>query len=70
MKVHKYRVGQMVHYRPARGVEGRPGNFKVERLLPPDGNGNQYRVESMFDGHRRVVWEAEITLPGAVESGP
>lgn len=61
MKAHRYRIGQTVYYRPARGVEGRPGDFKIERLLPPDGAGNQYRLESMFDGHRRVVREDEIS---------
>ena len=68
MKAHKYRIGQTVFYRPARGLDGRPGDFRIERLLPPDGEGNQYRLESVADGHRRVVRESEITLRSALGS--
>jgi hypothetical protein len=33
---------------------------KIERLLPPDQSENLYQVESLFDGHKRVVRESEI----------
>lgn len=60
MKAHRYRVGQTLYFRPARGVEGRPGDVRIERLLPADAGGNQYRVESVFDGLHRVVREDEL----------
>lgn len=66
MKPHRYRIGQTVHYRPSHGMEGRPGDFRIERLLPPDAAGNQYRLESVIDGHRRVVRESEISLRSAL----
>jgi hypothetical protein len=68
MKAHKYRVGQTVHYHPARGFDGRPGDFRIERLLPPDAAGNQYCLESIVDGQRRVVQESEITLRSALSA--
>lgn len=61
MKAHRYRVGQTLHFRPARGIEGRPGDVRIERLLPAESGANQYRVESVFDGLRRVVREDELS---------
>lgn len=63
MDVHKFRVGQTVQFRPPStfGIVLPPGGFKIEQLLPPDAAGNQYRVESVFDGHKRVVRESEIS---------
>lgn len=61
-KQHKFQVGQHVHYKPA-GAFGRlqtSGEVKIERLLPPTAAENQYQVESLFDGHKRVVRESEI----------
>ncbi len=63
MAPHKFRVGQTVHYQPA-GAFGRmngSGSVKIERLLPPTNGDNQYRVDCLFDGHKRVVGESEIS---------
>ena len=61
MKTHKYRVGQTLNYKPSgpSRMQGR-GDVKIERLLPADQTGNLYQVESLFDGHKRVVRESEI----------
>ncbi len=62
MKSHKFKVGQRLHYKPA-GAFGRlqnSGDVQIERLLPPNATENQYQVESLFDGRRRVVSESEI----------
>jgi hypothetical protein len=64
MKPHKYKIGQQLHYKPA-GAFGRmqtSGSVLIERLLPPDGTGNQYQVESLFDGRKRIVRESEIGM--------
>lgn len=68
MKAHRYRVGQTLYFRPARGVEGRPGDVRIERLLPPDAGGNQYRVESVFDRVQRVVREDELSPRAAADA--
>ncbi len=62
IKAHKFHVGQQVHYKPA-GAFGRmqtSGEVKIERLLPPNASENQYQVDSLFDGRKRVVRESEI----------
>ena len=62
IKAHKFQVGQQLHYKPA-GAFGRmqtSGEVKIERLLPPTASENQYQVESLFDGRKRVVRESEI----------
>ncbi len=61
MKTHKFQVGQTVHYKPSGpGRLQGSGDVKIERLLPPDQSDNLYQVESLFDGHKRVVRESEI----------
>jgi hypothetical protein len=61
MKAHKYHIGQTVNYKPSGPgrIQG-SGDVKIERLLPPDQSENLYQVESLFDGHKRVVRESEI----------
>lgn len=66
MKAHRYRVGQTLFFRPPRGIEGRPGDVRIESLLPPEAGANQYRVESVFDGIRRVVREDELSPRAAM----
>lgn len=64
MKQHKYHVGQQLHYKPS-GAFGRmqtSGDVRIERLLPPDSIDNQYQVDSLFDGRKRIVRECEIGM--------
>lgn len=61
MQPHKFNVGARVQYvPPLAGLSLTGGEFVVERQLPPDGEGNQYRIESRLDGHRRVVHEINL----------
>jgi hypothetical protein len=63
MKGHKYRIGQKVYIQPMDfGPRPPAGDFRVERLMPPTGNDNQYQVQSVYDGHKRVVRESELDL--------
>jgi hypothetical protein len=59
MNNHKYRVGQTVHFQQS-GFGGIRGDVKIERLLPADKSENLYQVQSLIDGHRRVVRESEM----------
>jgi hypothetical protein len=63
MTIHRFHVGQTVQFEPSFQSSVPGGAFKVEQLLPADNGGNQYRVLSTRDGHRRVVRESEIFLP-------
>jgi hypothetical protein len=62
MSAHKFAVGQTVRVAPDRFQGGgRPGNFKIVRLLPETASVFQYRVKSQLDGHERVVREDQLT---------
>lgn len=66
MQPHKFNVGTRVQYMPPlTGQSLTGGEFVVERHLPPDGEGNQYRIESRSDGHRRVVHEINLVRSGS-----
>jgi len=66
MEPHKYRVGQSVRFNKNTGGIAMAvvpaGNFRVTTLLPDTQGRNQYRVESLHDGHQRVAIESEITV--------
>lgn len=66
MDPHQYRVGQTVRFsKNTRGIDlgaAPTGNFRVVGLLPDTQGRNQYRVESVHDGHQRVAVESEIAL--------
>jgi|LNFM01.2.fsa_nt_gb hypothetical protein len=67
MTPHKFNVGARVQYKPPLAHQATGGGeFVVERHLPPDGEGNQYRIESRSDGHRRVVHEINLVRAGSV----
>ena len=66
MQPHKFSVGARVQYVPPFTHQTVvQGDFVVERQLPPDGEGNQYRIESRNDGHRRVVHEINLVRAGS-----
>ena len=61
--VHKFSVGQTVSYTP--GIFDQPegeGVYQVVRLLPAEGGGNQYRLQSDTGGRERVASEAQLSL--------
>lgn len=59
---HKFKVGRTVRFTPGpMHAGGRGGTYKITRLLPPSGDDNQYRIQSIDDGHERVVKEDELT---------
>lgn len=58
---HKFKAGQTVRLSPSNYDHHTPrGFYEVVRILPPDGDDNQYRVKSNSDGHERVVRESEL----------
>jgi hypothetical protein len=61
MQIHKFRVGETVHYRPnAFDRATSRGDYEILRLLPAEGTDNQYRLKSVADGHERVVRESQL----------
>jgi hypothetical protein len=58
---HKFKVGQTVGFTTGRFGRGDTnGIYKVTKLLPPEGDDNQYRIKSAAEPHERVVKESQL----------
>jgi len=69
MDTPKYHVGQIVHFAAPELKRGAPsGAHRVERLLPADSGGLQYRVKAVDTGRERVAHESQIAGRMAVEA--
>ena len=58
---HKFRIGDDVHI--IAGLLGRgdaTGVYKVVRVLPTEGDEQQYRIKSASEPHERVVKESDL----------
>jgi hypothetical protein len=61
MSQHKFRVGQLVDYNPGRsGMPASARQYKVLRLLPPEGSDLLYRIKSVGEAFERVAKEREL----------
>ena len=56
----KYAAGDTVRLIPSPHLSGKLGTFKIVRRLPAEHGIYGYRVQSLTDGHLRVVMESEI----------
>ena len=62
MTQHKYRIGQVVEYDPGRlGVRASSREYKIVRLLPPEGSELLYRIKSVGEVFERVAKERELS---------
>jgi hypothetical protein len=60
---HKYKVGQSVRYNSgAARRAGSNASFKIVRLLPSEGDHQQYRIKSASEAHERLAKENELNL--------
>ncbi len=58
---HKYRVGETVYYTsPSFGRAAASGSYTVVRLLPSDGEEQQYRIKSSGEAFERVAKESQL----------
>jgi hypothetical protein len=58
---HKFRVGDNVHI--IAGLLGRGdagGTYKVVRVLPTEGDEQQYRIKSPNEPHERVAKQSQL----------
>ena len=61
MMMHKFQIGQVLHFSPALGEDHRKrGHYKVVQQLPEANNMLQYRIKNEADGHERVVQENQV----------
>jgi hypothetical protein len=61
MAVHKYKIGQRVEFRPARGAMPAARDYTIVRLLPPEGEDLLYRIKSSGEPFDRVAKERELS---------
>ncbi len=59
--MHKFKVGQSVQYNGSavRRI-GVNGTFKVVKLLPPEGDDQQYCIKSASEPHERIAKESQL----------
>ncbi len=61
LKNHKYTLGENVRYTSGPfGRFGASGSFKIVKLLPADGDEQQYRIKSMGEAFERVAKESQL----------
>jgi hypothetical protein len=67
MALHKFKVGQLVNFAPARsGMPTSGRQYEVVRLLPAESGELQYRVKCKGDTFERVAKESELTRRSSV----
>ena len=61
LRTHKYSIGQNVRYTAGPfSRQGTSGPFKVVKLLPPEGDEQQYRIKSAGEAFERVAKESQL----------
>ena len=61
LKEHKYHIGQTVYFtsRPI-GHMAANGTYQIVKLLPSDGDEQQYRIKSATEPHERVAKQSQL----------
>ena len=71
MKPRKFTIGQRVTVVPNKLVAALAGGtFTVVRSLPEERGVWQYRIESIDDGHERVVYEIDLGAEPPPDADP
>jgi hypothetical protein len=66
VRLHRFKVGQMVDYAPARtGMAASSRGYKIIRLLPREGVDVFYRIKSAAETFERVAKEQDLTMRSA-----
>ena len=61
--MHKFHVGQTVFYTSSPiSRPGASGSYKVVRLLPSDGEDDQYRIKNPGEAFERVAKESQLEV--------
>jgi hypothetical protein len=62
MPIHKYKIGQLVEFKPGRTtMPASSREYKIVRLLPADGDDPLYRIKSVGEPFDRVAKEHELS---------
>jgi len=61
MAEHKFKIGQLVYFRPSPTSTARAGHYQIVRRLPESSDGEfHYVIRSTYEEHERVVREGEL----------
>ena len=64
MQKHRFEVVETVEFTAGGSYPpAARGLYKVLRQLPSEGDGYQYRVKNLADGHERMVREGQLDHP-------
>jgi len=59
---HTYKIGQMVHFSPGRAsMAATSREYKIVRLLPPEGGQNLYRIKGIAETFERMARESDLS---------
>ena len=62
MSVHNFKLGQTVRYAPGRSaLAASTGDYKIVRLLPPEGGQNLYRIKGTAETFERMARESDLS---------
>ena len=63
IEMHKFRVGQIVQFRPDRNeiAHAAKGPYEVIKQLPHNGREYEYRIKSAHEEHVRSATESQLT---------
>jgi hypothetical protein len=61
MTLHKFKLGQLVDFNSVRsGMPASSREYKIMRLLPPEGSDLLYRIKSPGETFERVAKERDL----------
>ena len=59
---HKYKVGQVVNFTPAKmAMQASSREYKVVRLLPPEDGQNLYHIIGISETFERMARESDLS---------
>ena len=62
---HKFRIGQLVNYRPPRGLYAPLGPYVIAAQLPEREGEFEYRIRHPNEVHDRIVTENDLSIAQA-----
>jgi hypothetical protein len=68
--MHKFHLGQMVDYRPARGIYAPRGPYIVTLKLPEQDGEFAYHIRNVIEQHERIARESELLVMAIDDNAP
>jgi hypothetical protein len=61
IRMHKFRIGQIVQLRPDRLADAPRGPYEITKRLPHNGHEYEYRIKSQREEHERTAGESQLS---------